>query len=687
MPGHPQDSQQVLSVPAGGGPLQPNCRSRPGLWQSSPQVLSAPAAEPRPEPSRGRGPAGAPAPAPRWSHAAAEPHLPAGGGDGRGASALSAAATPEAPLSPSAPSAGPPTDGAGGSRAGAPVALQPGGLAREVLRVSGGGPGHLRGRRPPSPAAAGCSQPGSGDRIGGECGQDEHGARWHGGTGEGCREGMPPDATQTFADLLRQQVEAAKHIIVLNERIAKSCLQLCESASGQAFCLREQGRSDSTTSSFQQSGHRQRAGVATGMPARPRQWPGPPVDSGLCGSTDARGGGALRGHSPDATRREGASPCGAATAAAAAGATSPAPLRSPALAGEALAEAGCPELELMGGPCESHAGGQLQAAAPAALPWAGPRLRAPSPADGAATQLRSGSELWRHVSRTVSTGSAASEGAPAPHHGPATRGAASREGGRESPATAVPGGPLAAERLPPAAAGAARPAPPGGGPCSGSAAAREPLLSGGRSAEHARAHAGIRTVGDASVAVSRLRRGGALASLERKRLCDSAARKRQKIEDLASWEGRMYKDSGCCAEVARNSRFRSLAMVAVLLSTLWLGVETNYAKGADESAVCQVINRIFCAFFLFEIAVRIGALKQKRVFFQSPSFLLDIFLVLVMISGSLGCRLFSLPFCTRVVAQQHLDSGVSCFLFAYFASCGSCVSPALASCGRPCPSS
>jgi hypothetical protein len=84
--------------------------------------------------------------------------------------------------------------------------------------------------------------------------------------------------------------------------------------------------------------------------------------------------------------------------------------------------------------------------------------------------------------------------------------------------------------------------------------------------------------------------------------------------------------------VATHKYFRTLTLAVVLLSVLWIAVETNYAKSEDlfgTPFVFQVVDMLLCAFFSFEVAVRTGALKRKCVILQSPFFMLDISLVLI----------------------------------------------------------
>ncbi|CAK0826108.1 unnamed protein product [Prorocentrum cordatum] len=109
---------------------------------------------------------------------------------------------------------------------------------------------------------------------------------------------------------------------------------------------------------------------------------------------------------------------------------------------------------------------------------------------------------------------------------------------------------------------------------------------------------------------------------------------RPRKHEPASWEESMYKDYGWCVEVAVHPYFRALTLVAVLSSTLWIAVETDYKKeadGFDASPVFQIVDQTLCAFFTLEIAVRLGALRQKCAILQSPVFLLDMFLVLITV--------------------------------------------------------
>lgn len=94
----------------------------------------------------------------------------------------------------------------------------------------------------------------------------------------------------------------------------------------------------------------------------------------------------------------------------------------------------------------------------------------------------------------------------------------------------------------------------------------------------------------------------------------------------------MYKDVGWCVEVATHPYFRALTLAVVLFSVLWIAVETNYVKSEDlfgTPFVFSVVDMVLCAFFSFEVAVRIGAIQRKRVILRGPFLMLDISLVFI----------------------------------------------------------
>merc|ERR1740139_599195 len=82
------------------------------------------------------------------------------------------------------------------------------------------------------------------------------------------------------------------------------------------------------------------------------------------------------------------------------------------------------------------------------------------------------------------------------------------------------------------------------------------------------------------------------------------------VEDL-------YHETGWAQSLARNDRFKNLAFFVIALNTIWLAIDTDYNIANDIVVLSQaewrvqLIENLFCAFFVFEISTRFLACKHK----------------------------------------------------------------------------
>jgi len=99
-------------------------------------------------------------------------------------------------------------------------------------------------------------------------------------------------------------------------------------------------------------------------------------------------------------------------------------------------------------------------------------------------------------------------------------------------------------------------------------------------------------------------------------------------------EERDYKEHGLSAKLVKHPRFESMTLIMIVVNSLWLGVEADYNK---EPILCQapwvfqVVDNIFCIYFTVELMVRFFALQHKARALRYGPFLLDTFLVIVMV--------------------------------------------------------
>jgi hypothetical protein len=113
----------------------------------------------------------------------------------------------------------------------------------------------------------------------------------------------------------------------------------------------------------------------------------------------------------------------------------------------------------------------------------------------------------------------------------------------------------------------------------------------------------------------------------KKSVVDSLRKIHFEVEDY-------YHEEGVFSEIARSSSFKNSIMLVILLSTIWMAVETDYNK---ETILCkaplefQIVDNIFCSIFTFEIFVRFMAFSSKSFALQDKWFLFDLGLVVLMV--------------------------------------------------------
>eukprot|EP00931_Biecheleriopsis_adriatica_P016880 TRINITY_DN12301_c0_g4_i1.p1 TRINITY_DN12301_c0_g4~~TRINITY_DN12301_c0_g4_i1.p1 ORF type:complete len:581 (-),score=86.36 TRINITY_DN12301_c0_g4_i1:72-1628(-) len=97
----------------------------------------------------------------------------------------------------------------------------------------------------------------------------------------------------------------------------------------------------------------------------------------------------------------------------------------------------------------------------------------------------------------------------------------------------------------------------------------------------------------------------------------------------------LYSDSGIWQEMARQGSFFSiLTNIMILINVVWIGIDTDYNTASiliQAPVMFQLVDNTFCAYFVFEIIVRLLAFRDRLDALRDPSFLCDAFLVLVMV--------------------------------------------------------
>lgn len=118
-----------------------------------------------------------------------------------------------------------------------------------------------------------------------------------------------------------------------------------------------------------------------------------------------------------------------------------------------------------------------------------------------------------------------------------------------------------------------------------------------------------------------------------------------------------YKKDGCLSAIVTSPWFFALTMLAVLLNTAWLSIDSDYNNaetlGSSEMHF-QLVEHMFCVFFTVELLLRFGAFERKRDCIRDNWFSFDLALALIMI-----LEIWILPFVlwiTEVESEQTIKS-------------------------------
>jgi hypothetical protein len=99
-----------------------------------------------------------------------------------------------------------------------------------------------------------------------------------------------------------------------------------------------------------------------------------------------------------------------------------------------------------------------------------------------------------------------------------------------------------------------------------------------------------------------------------------------------------YLTDGRAQWIARHEYFQNFTLAVIVANALYLGID---AELNDEDALFRahaffiIMEFLFCAYFLFEIAVRFGAFQSKFNCFKDNWFKFDTLLVLLMVMETL----------------------------------------------------
>lgn len=94
-----------------------------------------------------------------------------------------------------------------------------------------------------------------------------------------------------------------------------------------------------------------------------------------------------------------------------------------------------------------------------------------------------------------------------------------------------------------------------------------------------------------------------------------------------------YRTRGLCQKIARSHIMKNATCFMIIFNAIWIGIDTdwNHAPSLYYAApMFQVVENLFCAFFTFEIVVRLLAFKRRRIAFRDGWFVFDFVLVMLM---------------------------------------------------------
>lgn len=95
-----------------------------------------------------------------------------------------------------------------------------------------------------------------------------------------------------------------------------------------------------------------------------------------------------------------------------------------------------------------------------------------------------------------------------------------------------------------------------------------------------------------------------------------------------------YHPRGCCVAIARSNSFTAVSLLAVLLSVVWIGYDSDTNNAViilEADAFHQAVEQLFCAWFFMEFFVRFFAFKSKWSCLKDYWFLFDALLLFVSV--------------------------------------------------------
>lgn len=117
------------------------------------------------------------------------------------------------------------------------------------------------------------------------------------------------------------------------------------------------------------------------------------------------------------------------------------------------------------------------------------------------------------------------------------------------------------------------------------------------------------------------------------------AKMMEETAERVAWRGEydvaeLYDTEGTAQWVARHPAFISAQLIVVFLNVVWIGIETDYNDKEvlyEADLVFQLVENLFCIFFLGEWLIRLCAFRHKIQCISDSWFVFDTILLALMV--------------------------------------------------------
>jgi voltage-gated sodium channel len=97
----------------------------------------------------------------------------------------------------------------------------------------------------------------------------------------------------------------------------------------------------------------------------------------------------------------------------------------------------------------------------------------------------------------------------------------------------------------------------------------------------------------------------------------------------------LHYETGICVSIVDSWIFHMMSMFMICANAVYLGIDADWNKANTLNEAdwgFQMCEQIFCTFFFVELIIRFGAFKATRCALRDYWFLLDVFMVILMVT-------------------------------------------------------